>query len=211
MIVKNEERFLDDALRSVAGVVDEICIVDTGSTDRTREIALAHGARLRDVASGRRLLARAQRRARDGDAPLDLRARRGRAAQEKSRDALAAISSQLPGRPRKVDRLPQSHRQLQRLRGNDQRAGARLSNDPRIRYRNPIHEFIALDGSEAGLPADTTDIEIVHYGYLSPIVAERAKGERNLRLCRLAAKRDPDDAFHQYNLGMRAVGGRSGS
>ena len=36
MIVRNEERFLRDALASVQGVVDEICIVDTGSTDGNR-------------------------------------------------------------------------------------------------------------------------------------------------------------------------------
>ncbi len=39
MIVRDEERYLADALESVRGVVDEICIVDTGSKDRTLEIA----------------------------------------------------------------------------------------------------------------------------------------------------------------------------
>ena len=34
MIVKNEEANLPDCLRSVADLVDEIVIVDTGSTDR---------------------------------------------------------------------------------------------------------------------------------------------------------------------------------
>ncbi len=39
MIVKNEEQFLERCLQSVQGLVDEIIIVDTGSTDRTKEIA----------------------------------------------------------------------------------------------------------------------------------------------------------------------------
>ena len=39
MIVKNEEKFLEQCLRSVQSLVDEIVIVDTGSTDKTKEIA----------------------------------------------------------------------------------------------------------------------------------------------------------------------------
>jgi glycosyltransferase involved in cell wall biosynthesis len=39
MIVKNEEDVLDRCLDSVKEVADEIIIVDTGSTDRTKEIA----------------------------------------------------------------------------------------------------------------------------------------------------------------------------
>lgn len=39
MIVKNEEKHLRECLESVAGWVDEIVIVDSGSTDKTIEIA----------------------------------------------------------------------------------------------------------------------------------------------------------------------------
>lgn len=39
MIVKNEEMVLARCLDSLAGIADEIIIVDTGSTDRTKEIA----------------------------------------------------------------------------------------------------------------------------------------------------------------------------
>jgi glycosyltransferase involved in cell wall biosynthesis len=39
MIVKNEERVIEKCLSSVKPIVDEIVIVDTGSTDRTKEIA----------------------------------------------------------------------------------------------------------------------------------------------------------------------------
>src|SRR5471030_1006215 len=49
MIAKNEARFLSDALRSVADVVDEICIVDTGSTDETLAIAEPFGAKIKQV------------------------------------------------------------------------------------------------------------------------------------------------------------------
>ena len=41
MIVRNEEARLGACLESVKDAVDEIVIVDTGSTDRTKEIALS--------------------------------------------------------------------------------------------------------------------------------------------------------------------------
>jgi glycosyltransferase involved in cell wall biosynthesis len=46
MIVKNEEENLARCLNSIRNVVDEIIIVDTGSTDRTVEIAKSFGARV---------------------------------------------------------------------------------------------------------------------------------------------------------------------
>jgi len=46
MIVKNEEAFLGRCLKSVVDHVDEIIIVDTGSTDRTVGIAKSFGARI---------------------------------------------------------------------------------------------------------------------------------------------------------------------
>jgi glycosyltransferase involved in cell wall biosynthesis len=46
MIVKDEEACLERCLQSVQGHVDEIVVVDTGSTDRTVEIARRFGARV---------------------------------------------------------------------------------------------------------------------------------------------------------------------
>ncbi|MCD6144071.1 TPR domain-containing glycosyltransferase [Thermococcus sp.] len=46
MIVKNEEKFLDDCLKGIKEIVDEIVIVDTGSTDDTIEIAQKYNARI---------------------------------------------------------------------------------------------------------------------------------------------------------------------
>lgn len=48
MIVKNEEKLLARCLDSVADLMDEIIVVDTGSTDRTKEIAARYTDRIYD-------------------------------------------------------------------------------------------------------------------------------------------------------------------
>lgn len=49
MIVKNEEKYLAQCLESVKKLVDEMVIVDTGSEDRTKEIAKIFGARVYEL------------------------------------------------------------------------------------------------------------------------------------------------------------------
>jgi glycosyltransferase involved in cell wall biosynthesis len=48
LIVKDEEPVLGRALESIAGAVDEIVVVDTGSRDATKAVAERHGARVAD-------------------------------------------------------------------------------------------------------------------------------------------------------------------
>src|SRR5262249_55825806 len=50
MIVKDEEANLPACLGSVADLVDEVVVVDTGSADRTREVAARYGAKVYDFA-----------------------------------------------------------------------------------------------------------------------------------------------------------------
>lgn len=50
MIVKNEEASLERCLSSLAECMDEIIIVDTGSTDRTKEIAAGYTEHIYDFA-----------------------------------------------------------------------------------------------------------------------------------------------------------------
>jgi ubiquinone biosynthesis O-methyltransferase len=48
MIVRDVDDSLDECLASVEKYVDEIVVVDTGSKDKTKEVALAHGAKIFD-------------------------------------------------------------------------------------------------------------------------------------------------------------------
>lgn len=47
-IIKNEEKWLDQCLKNVKPIVSEIIIVDTGSTDMSKTIAMKNGARVFD-------------------------------------------------------------------------------------------------------------------------------------------------------------------
>jgi tetratricopeptide (TPR) repeat protein len=48
MIIKDEEKYLARCLASVKPIVDEIIVVDTGSADRSKDIATAFGAQVYD-------------------------------------------------------------------------------------------------------------------------------------------------------------------
>ena len=50
MIVKNEEKILDDCLKQVIRFSDELIIVDTGSKDATKEIAARYTDKVYDFA-----------------------------------------------------------------------------------------------------------------------------------------------------------------
>src|SRR5438445_13689656 len=48
MIVKNEETRLPACLESASDLFDEVVVVDTGSSDNTKEVALRYGVRVYD-------------------------------------------------------------------------------------------------------------------------------------------------------------------
>lgn len=50
MIAKNEEAFIPQSINSVKGIVDEIIVVDTGSSDGTKQLAKTLGAKVYDFA-----------------------------------------------------------------------------------------------------------------------------------------------------------------
>ena len=205
MIVRNEERFLAGCLESVRDVVDEICIADTGSTDATVAIAESFGARLthiawRDDFAWARNAALAMATGAwifvlDADEVLA----------PESRAALHALRTRKPD----VRGLWIQCRNLSDpVRGTVASTNAIMRifpNDPAIRYRGSLHEFVTRDGEERALPGDKTPIEIVHYGYTPGLIAERDKAKRNLALSRSAFEDDPDNPTHVYNYAMSAL------
>ncbi len=50
VIARNEERFIGACLASVAGLASQMVVLDTGSTDRTVDLARAAGAEVHSFA-----------------------------------------------------------------------------------------------------------------------------------------------------------------
>jgi tetratricopeptide (TPR) repeat protein len=210
MIVRNEEGFLRDALTSVQGVVDEICIIDTGSTDGTVAIAESFGARI-DFISWRDDFAWARNAALEmaTGAWIFVLDADERLAPD-SREALRALRHVRPdgrGRWLRCRNYTDSAREIVASTNALVRI---FPNDPSIRYRGTLHEYVARLGEDRAIEADRTPIEIVHHGYTPAVMIARNKPDRNLRVSRAAFEAAPDDPVHVYNYAMSALlAGRS--
>lgn len=202
MIVKDEERFLEQCLRSAAPIVDEMIVVDTGSTDRTIEIAKSFGARVEqrewrnDFSWARNeALAFATKR---WILQLD-------ADEELLPESFAALA-QLKTAPAHLTGV-----WIRCVNATDRyRGGGTLShaivrifpNHERVKFHGAIHEFPSVDDEPLAMPAVVAPVKIVHHGYLAEVVADRNKYARNLRIVEESLTEHPEDAFHWYNLGM---------
>jgi tetratricopeptide (TPR) repeat protein len=188
MIVRDEEEFLGPCLESARAVVDEIVVVDTGSNDRTVEIAQEHGARLihqpwqdHFAAARNRGLAAAT-----GDFVLQLDADERldpdtsdavRLAVEQDDFDLGLVSFL------DMDGAGKSARQWQAPRVFRRTPGAR--------FFGRVHEQVALEC--AAVRRKVIAATVLHFGYTPALYLSRRKIERSERLLRLAL----DDAESQ--------------
>lgn len=205
MIARDEERFLDGCLASAAGIVDEVILVDTGSTDRTVDIALGHGARVvpyawnEDFGSARNVgvaLARGSHiLVLDADERLGPGAREGLA--EAMRDPSLLLGS-LPLHNASSLDAPL----LDVVRGT-QRIGAPVfvprffPNHPELRFTRRVHEtltvgFNRLHARGLGL-SKAVAAPLVHYGDVPSLRKDLGKDVRNERLLHRSLEEDPSD------------------
>jgi glycosyltransferase involved in cell wall biosynthesis/Flp pilus assembly protein TadD len=204
MIVRNEERHLGTCLRSVAGLVDEIVVVDTGSSDRTREIAAACGARVHDFAWVDSFAAarnESLRHARgqwilwlDADEYLDADNR------PRLRDVLARLGEDnvcyLMRQRSPLEPAPHAATAVDQVR--------LFRNRPDIRWCYRVHEQILPAVRGAGGQVVRTGVVIQHIGF-AELAVQGPKLERNRRLLELELADNPDDPFVLYNLGGVAL------
>jgi glycosyltransferase involved in cell wall biosynthesis/Flp pilus assembly protein TadD len=227
MIVKNGEAGLGACLASLRGLVDEIVVVDTGSTDRTKEIAAEHGAHVVDFAWQDSFAAARNESLRhatgewilwlDADERLDqanrerLRILLGNLVAASAKDAggggspafLAnAATENANGATENVAYVMRQRSPLEAATHGIARVDqVRLfRNLPGLSWRYRVHEQILLSLRELGAQVRETDIVITHDGFSDPAI-QGAKVERNLRLLRMENEENPNDAFVLYNLG----------
>jgi GT2 family glycosyltransferase/tetratricopeptide (TPR) repeat protein len=201
MIVKNEEANLPACLESVRGLFPDIVILDTGSTDRTIEVARSFGARVYECrwpdsfAAARN---ESMRHARgnwlfwlDADDRVD----------EVNRGKLQALLDSLGDED--VAYVMNCHC-LSRAPGGTGTVVDHVRlfrNRPEHRWEHRIHEQILPALKRTGTAIRWSDVTITHVGYVDAAVLAR-KRQRDLRLLRLEEQEMPDHPFTLFNLGM---------
>ncbi|UCE67819.1 MAG: tetratricopeptide repeat protein [Candidatus Zixiibacteriota bacterium] len=191
MIVKNEEKFLPGCLESAREAVDEIIVVDTGSTDRTMDIAGEYGAIIYehpwqndfsyhrnqsiDYATGDWILIL------DADEELDptehhmIRS----AVRRKDIDAVSFIV----------------YNKIQGGRTGFLNSHRLFRNKKEYRYSGIVHNQLVMDGITL-----STQLKVYHHGYGLSEEQMREKGKRTEKLLKEQLKENPDNAFAHFNL-----------
>ncbi len=207
IIAKNEEKYLAQCLQSVRAIANQIVVVDTGSIDRTVEIAKSFGAEIynfdwcEDFSAARNA---ALERAR-GDWVLILDAD-----EELPADQHARLQADLKNRKTIALRLPLLNR------GEEEHGRSCVPrlfrNAPGIYFTGRIHEQVfpsaVAVGKDWGLGTAIGTAQILHHGYSREVLEDRDKVQRNLKLLRVAVAEMPEDANLIMNLGLELV--RSG-
>jgi hypothetical protein len=195
LIARNEERVIGDCLRSLAGIADEIVVVDTGSADRTPRIAAEFGARVfhfpwcDDFSAARNhaidhatgdwiLYIDADERVR----PIDPAARAAMFADP------AAVALRVRFHPRTGHTAYPEHRLFRR--------------HPRIRFTGVVHETMLPDVQRVmdadGMHIGACGLTIDHIGYDGP---QLHKSDRYLTLLAAQLKAAPARIYLWWHLG----------
>ena len=200
MIVRDEEQMLGRCLAAAAPAVDEIVIIDTGSTDRTIEIARSYGARViqQDWTGDFSEARNASLAAATGDWLIYLDADEVLIAEDVQRlraltgqtwrEAIHVVETSFTGEL--GDGAAVTHNALRVFR-----------NRPEYRFTGAIHEQIAptLPTYALGRIGHAA-VRIEHFGYLGSVRDAKEKSARNLELLRAQAAENGMDPYLHFNL-----------
>ena len=202
MIVKDEADVITRCLESAGKAVDEIIVVDTGSTDGTADIARSLGATVIDSewrsdfafarnvglqhASGKWILVL------DADEELD-EAAGAKLLQYAGQDSMEGFFVHIYNYPGERSGPAVINPTIRMFR-----------NHPHHRFEGRIHEQItpSIQSRNPNASFMMTDVRINHYGYQEEVIQRKNKTERNLLLLQETLKEKPDDPFHLYNISV---------
>lgn len=199
MITKNEESNIERCLKSVQGVVDEIIIADTGSTDRTVELAEKWGAKVvnhpwnYNFSDARN--ASLEKATKDWILFLD-------ADEELQEDDCRKIKFVLEHEHKYEAYYLRLVNIIDNVDVGDSIVLRMFRNDPRYRFRGKMHEQVVnaiqeISGTDC---IGNTDIRIMHYGYDPNVSDVQVKHKRNIDLL-LSYKEEEKDGYYYYVLG----------
>ena len=203
MIVKNEEINLARCLNSIAGAVDEIIVVDTGSTDQTTQVAQSAGAIVishvwqddfsaarnasLEVATGDWILFL------DADEALDPGTGQAlRQVIEEENEGYFIKIINLIGADGSIESSPDLVFRMFR-------------NNPNYRFRGAIHEQVVdviLEKNNQAKFQIAEQVVIRHYGYLNQQILEKDKKNRNLTIIQKEVENAPDNHILRYHYGV---------
>jgi len=198
MIVKNEQDFLDECLNSIQDIADEIIIVDTGSTDKTTEVAEKFKAKIH---------------------PFkwvdDFSAARNESIRHATSDWILWLDADERLLPESIPELKQSLKpetkalgyviQIRNLlpdRKNYRLSGAHrlFNNHKQIKFSGRIHEQIAPSLAELSGEERISKVTLLHHGYALNDQDQQKKNQRNHRLLKQMIKEEPDNGYAHYTL-----------
>ncbi|MBI5191894.1 MAG: tetratricopeptide repeat protein [Nitrospirae bacterium] len=213
MIVRNEEAVLKECLESVANIVDEIIVVDTGSIDDTLKIASSYGAKIlqtewKDDFSGPRNISIKNA---SGDYILWLDA--DEKISQESKDMILKLKETLPetrnssnsynGKAEAYSIIITSKRNNQINELNHEEESFRslriFPNIPGIEFKGKVHEDVSGSLKQTGIKVTPLDINVEHYGYRNDDEI-RMKVKRNIPLLMEELALTPDDPLKLFYL-----------
>lgn len=207
MIVKDEEKHLATCLASVAELVDEIIIVDTGSTDKTISIAESFGATvfhfpwINDFAAARNFGLKHC----NSQWILYLDADETIAESQKNtiRPFLQTQDDSVGG---VVCTIISKHRHIGSTGTETHKGGyPRIFKNlgfPTIQFSGRVHEQITPAIFRAGKTLVHSTIEINHFGYDQSNEVMQQKIKRNYTLLLQHVREEPENAYAWFQLGQ---------
>jgi len=198
MIVRDEESHLARCLDSVEGLVDEIVVVDTGSTDGTMRVASSRGAKVTRL-----------------EWTDDFSAARNRSLEQATHDWVLVLDADEVVQEQDALALERqlddpSLLALELTLVNEYGRGETRSfrstrlfrNRPEIRYRFPVHEQVTPSIAKLVRDGQGTTalgpIVVRHFGYTPEMIEQRHKTERNRGILRAYLDSGGDDLYIEY-------------